>query len=148
MLWLALLLAFGVPTAAFGQSTSDYARIAAPDVAQASGFLTRVMGCDALDVSADRALLECSQGAIVEIVHGDSSAAGRPALQLRVENVDAALGWLQRQHVAVIGDHAAGTRGDGGLVRIDVQAPWGQTLELVGHGTPAPDTPGARLAAD
>ena len=148
MLWLALLPAFGAPTAAFGQSTSDYARITAPDVAQASGFLTQVMGCDALDVSADRVLLECSQGAIVEIVQGDSPAAGRPALQLRIENVDAALGWLQRQHVAVIGDHAAGTRGDGGLVRIDVQTPWGQTLELVGHG-PAPSTTAdARLAAE
>lgn len=148
MLWLALLLAFGVPTAAFGQSASDYARIAAPDVAQASGFLTRVMGCDALDVSADRALLECSQGAIVEIVHGDSPAVGRPALQLRIENVDAALGWLQRQHVAVIGDHAAGTGGSGGLVRIDVQAPWGQTLELVGHSAARPDATAAQLAAD
>jgi catechol 2,3-dioxygenase-like lactoylglutathione lyase family enzyme len=149
MLWLALLLAGGMPAAALAQSDGggDYARVAAPDVARASDFLTGVMGCDPLDVSAQRALLECGQGAIVEVVHGPASSPRAPALRLRVENVDAALGWLQHRHVPVIGDHAADIGGDG-FVRIDVQTPWGQTLELVGHG-PAPSTTAdARLAAE
>ncbi|MGA0585653.1 VOC family protein [Dyella sp. KRB-257] len=150
MLWLALLLAGGLPSAAFAQGDGggDYARVAAPDVARASDFLTGVMGCDPLDVSTRRALLECGRGAIVEVVHGAASSPRAPALRLRVENVDAALDWLQHRHVPVIGDHAADTVGADGLVRIDVQTPWGQTLELVGHG-PAPSaTTQARLATE
>ncbi|MFK2904791.1 hypothetical protein ISP17_12570 [Dyella ginsengisoli] len=147
-LWLALLV-IGTPTAAFAQDGGgDYARVTAPDVALASGFLTQVMGCDPLDVSSQRALLECSQGTVVEVVQGGAPVPGAPALRLQIENADAALGWLQRRHVPVIGDHAAGTAGVDGLVRIDVQTPWGQTLELVGHG-PAPSTTAdARLAAE
>jgi hypothetical protein len=146
-LWLALLVV-GAPTAAFAQDGGDYARVTAPDVALASGFLTQVMGCDPLDVSSQRALLECSQGTVVEVVQGGMPAPGTPALRLRVENVDAALVWLQRRHVPVIGDHVAGTAGVDGLVRIDVQTPWGQTLELVGHGAGRPDVPAAQLAAE
>ncbi len=150
MLWLALLLAGGMPAAALAQSDGDgdYTRIAAPDVARASAFLTGVMGCDALDVSAQRALLECGHGAIVEVVHGPASGPRAPALRLRVENVDAALGWLRYRHVPVIGEHAADTVGVDGLVRIDVQTPWGQTLELVGHGPAPSSTADARLVAE
>ena len=147
-LWLALLVGVA-PNAAFARDGgADYARVTAPDVAQASGFLTQVMGCDPLDVSDQRALLECSQGTVVEVVQGGAPAAGAPALRLQIENVDAALGWLQRRHVPVIGDHAAGTAGVDGLVRIDVRTPWGQTLELVGHGAGRPDAAAAQLAAE
>ena len=147
-LWLALLVG-AAPTAALAQTGgSDYARMVAPDVVQATGFLTQVMGCDPLDTSPRRALLECSQGTIVEVVQGEAPAPRAPAVRLRIENVDAALGWLQRRHVPVIGDRAADTAGANGLVRIDVQTPWGQTLELVGYGAVHPDAPGARLAAE
>lgn len=150
VLWFALLLAGGLPAAALAQGDGggDYARVAAPDVARASDFLTGVMGCDPLDASAQRALLECGRGAIVEVVRGPAAGPGAPALRLRVENAHAALGWLRHRHVPVIGNHAADSAGVGGLMRIDVQTPWGQTLELVGHDTAQPDAPGARLAAD
>lgn len=148
MLWLALLAAGGPATAWAQSDAADYARVTAPDVAGASDFLVQVMGCDALGVSPERALLECSQGTVVEIVQGKPSAARSPLLRLRMANVDATLAWLQRLRIPVIGDHAAGTVGDDGLVRIDVQTPWGQTLELVGHGAGGPDAPDARLAAD
>lgn len=126
----------------------DYARVTAPNVAQATDFLVSIMGCEPFDRSAQRALLQCSRGAVVEVVPGSVTPARAPVLRLPIENVDATLGWLQRRQVPVIGDHAAETIGVDGLVRIDVMTPWGQTLELISHDERQPTAAGARLAAD
>lgn len=134
MLWVVLLLVFGVLMVVFGQSVSDYVCIVVFDVVQVLGFFIWVMGCDVLDVLVDCVLLECSQGVIVEIVQGDLLVVGCLVLQLCIENVDVVLGWLQCQYVVVIGDYVVGICGDGGLVCIDVQVLWGQMLELIGYG--------------
>ena len=134
-LLLALFAGGALPVRA--QSASDYAQVAAPDVAVAVDFLRDTMDCDVLDVRDDRALLECGQGSVVEVVRG----ASRPTasvLRLRTENADAALAWLRRRHVPVIHDRTVDPATPDGLSRVDVRAPWGQTVELVGHTAVSP----------
>lgn len=125
----------------------DYARISAPDVAQAADFLRDMMGCERLDEAVDdqRALLECAQGSVIEVVQGSASAAHAPAIRLHAEQVDTALAWLRQRQVRVIGAHPASSLG---YVHVDVITPWGQTLELVGPGTLPANDPRSQLAAD
>jgi hypothetical protein len=152
VLALGLLLAMvaGVPAAA-QTGDSDYARISAPDVTQAAAFLRDVMGCASLDPvrpGASRVLLECAQGSVIEVVAGTAAAADAPAVRLRTERVDGALRWLRQRQVPVLGTRAPDAGSRAGLVHVDVIAPWGQTLELVGPGhLPAAD-PRSQLASD
>jgi hypothetical protein len=106
-------------------------------VAIAVGFLRDTMDCDVLDVRDDRALLECGQGSVVEVVRGTPRHAA-PVLRLRTEDADAALGWLRRRHVPVIRARPTDPAMPDGLSRVDVRAPWGQTVELVGHVAVSP----------
>lgn len=147
LLSMGLLLALfaGGVVPARAQSASDYARVAAPDVATAVGFLRDTMDCDVLDVRDDRALLECGQGSVVEVVRG-AVRTDAPVLRLRTEDADAALGWLRQRHVPVVDDHAAGPAAADGVSRVDVRAPWGQTVQLIGHAAVLPT--GSPLAAE
>lgn len=149
--WLVLLVA-GAPLPAAAQTQGgDYARILAPDVSMASDFLRDTMGCEPLDdttVDDQYALLQCGRGSVIEIVRGSASAAPAPAVRLRTEQVGAVLSWLRHRQVRVIGVHATGTRPDTSLVHVDVIAPWGQTLELVGPGPLPAGEDRAQLASD
>ncbi len=143
LMWLA-----AAPAAARAESGSDYARLTAPDVPAATAFLRDTMDCDVLDAGASRALLQCGPGSVVEITRGRPAAGNQPALRLRTENADATLGWLRQRHVPLVDDRTAGTVGADGLLHIDVRTPWGQTLELVGHGHAGPVASARPLAVD
>lgn len=144
---LFLLLLAGACTGAVAQdAAADYARVTTPDVPQAARFLDQVMGCDPLVpvvAGADRALLQCARGTVIEIARGETSAQA-PPLRLRADNIDAALAGMRSLGVAVIDGPASPGRWE----RIDVVSPWGQTVELVGHRRRADDKPGRQLAAD
>ena len=144
---LLALFAVGGVMPARAESGSDYARAITPDVPAAIAFLRETMGCEVLDTRRERALLECGQGSVVEVVRGSPQAAGAAALHLHTDNVDATLDWLQQQHVPLVAGRGAGTIGPDGLLHIDVRTPWGQTLELIGRGTPRPGM-NAPLAAE
>ncbi|HEU4669674.1 MAG TPA: hypothetical protein VFR91_03110 [Dyella sp.] len=130
---LAMFVA-GATGPARAASGSDYARLTAPDVVAAAGFLRDAMDCEVLDAGASRALLECGPGSVVEIVRGQPRTGNQPVLRLRTDNADATQAWLRQRHVSVVDDRQAGTPSADGLLHVDVRTPWGQTVELVGRG--------------
>ncbi|OZB59061.1 MAG: hypothetical protein B7X39_13280 [Lysobacterales bacterium 14-68-21] len=144
---LLVLFAGGGVMPVRAESGSDYTRAVTPDVPAATAFLRETMGCDVLDANGDRALLECGQGSVVEVVKGAPQAGARPALRLRTDDVDATLGWLQQRHVPLVAGRETGTVDPDGLLHIEVRTPWGQPLELIGRGTPRPGM-SAPLAAE
>ncbi len=152
-LGLFLLLSLGTPSAVHGQDASrDYARVVAPDVAPATRFLGDVMGCQPIDATSGdgrRAMLECAEGSVIEIVQGSAPATAVAPLRLHADNVDMALAGLRSRKITVIGHAATRSKSAASqLVTLDVMTPWGQTLELVGHGSSPRANPADQLAAD
>lgn len=134
----------------------DYQSIRVPDLTQATAFFRDVLNCDTI-APADggpTAILECGRNGVIELrqsANEGSRGQAPAALVLSTANLPSLTRWLTEHGVAVLGQPMRlGSGEDQGRLAVDVQTPWGLTIQLVGEATdnaPA-DTPAGHLAAE
>lgn len=134
----------------------DYQSIRVPDLKQATGFFRDVLNCDTL-APADggpTAILECGRNGVIELrqqAATERHGQAPDALVLSTANLPSLTRWLTGHGVAVLGQPMRlGSGQEQGHLAVDVQTPWGQTIQLIGEATditPA-DAPAGHLAAE
>lgn len=155
-----LSLALGaLPRVGRAAPDGGYLPLPVPNLPQAVAFFHDVMNCapvgaDGSAGSARVALLDCGDGAIVELSRATAATTTRPtaAPAFATHDAMAAGAWLRAHHVRVLGRPQRVVDGNGnGEVVVTFLAPWGQRLQLVSAAraasSPRPDAAGTQLAA-
>jgi len=118
-----------------------YARIGVPDLVQAEGFFRDVLDCRLIGPDAGSGLatvlLSCDEDSVVELFQQTgSSQQPAPPLRFIVSDVARAGAWLRHAGASHVGNPRRMTSGPlAGRMVVDFATPWGQPLQLLGHGT-------------